>query len=298
MKKVVSLLALALMLGALAEPASAQRRDRDFDRPVDPPRGPAMGPDWEELGCVEVSRRPGIDSILIGRREGRYVAIRFVARYRDIYLDGARVIYGNGQPDDLKIRSELRDGDATNTIDLQGRERFIDRIEVATQKAERAFGRGQLCAYGLQVRDRFEDRRDRFEDRRDRFEDRRGDMRPDDRRGPPMPEWVDLGCKSIAFGSDSDYIPVGRREGRFKAIRLLALKNDVGVTQVRVNYANGQPDVLAWGGVLRKNLVSEPLDLKGYERSIQSIQLIMRTKIKSFGSLLKGEAKVCVQGLQ
>jgi hypothetical protein len=111
-------------------------------------------------------------------------------------------------------------------------------------------------------------------------------------------EWVDLGCKSIAFGADSDSIPVGRREGRFKAIRLLAFRNDVGVYEIRVNYANGQPDVLAYGGVIRKNQMTEPLDLKGYERSIHNVELDMKTKLKGLGGLLRGEAKVCVQGLQ
>ena len=58
---VVGAVALA---GAISDEASAQRRDRD---------------NWEQLGCEDVGRRPDRDIIKVGRREGRFKAIRLSA---------------------------------------------------------------------------------------------------------------------------------------------------------------------------------------------------------------------------
>ena len=45
--------------------------------------------------------------------------------------------------------------------------------------------------------------------------------RDNDRRGGD--KWVQLGCQQVSlFGKDRDTVRVGRREGRFKAIRLHA----------------------------------------------------------------------------
>lgn len=42
--------------------------------------------------------------------------------------------------------------------------------------------------------------------------------------------WERLGCEEVGRRSDRDVIRVGRREGRFKAIRLAASGNDVQVS--------------------------------------------------------------------
>ena len=42
-----------------------------------------------------------------------------------------------------------------------------------------------------------------------------------------MRDWVELGCQKVSFRSERDVIRVGRREGRFTAIRLFARGGDV-----------------------------------------------------------------------
>ena len=51
------------------------------------------------------------------------------------------------------------------------------------------------------------------------------------------------------FGKDRDSIRVGRREGRFKAIRLHARGADVELLDVKVFYANGEPELSARRGI-------------------------------------------------
>jgi len=69
-----------------------------------------------------------------------------------------------------------------------------------------------LVSGGLVTTDALAQRRDRDDDRR---------------------QWVDLGCQQVSFqGRDRDSIRVGRREGRFRAIRLAARGNDAEVLRL------------------------------------------------------------------
>jgi hypothetical protein len=132
--------------------------------------------DWEELGCVRVRRHADSDYIDVGRQEGRFSAIVLRASGADIAIDELVVVYGNGDPDRLRVRSVLGEGMETRAIDLEGYERFIDHIELTTQRDWDGWGRrpARLCVYGL-----------RYEDARPR-RDWDGD-----RRGPRDGGWVD-----------------------------------------------------------------------------------------------------------
>jgi hypothetical protein len=105
--------------------------------------------------------------------------------------------------------------------------------------------------------------------------------------------WVELGCQQVSFiGKDRDTIKVGRREGRFKAIRLKARGNDVEVLDLKVIYAGGEPDDIQVRSHLRANSQTRALDLKGRERAIDRVEMAYKSR-PSF----KGVATVCVEGL-
>jgi hypothetical protein len=104
--------------------------------------------------------------------------------------------------------------------------------------------------------------------------------------------WEQLGCQSVSFfGKDRDSIRVGKREGRFKAIRLSARNNDVEILDLKVVYANGAPDDIQVRQNLRAGATTRPLDLKGRERAIRQIDIVYRSR-PSF----KGLASVCAEG--
>jgi hypothetical protein len=89
------------------------------------------------------------------------------------------------------------------------------------------------------------------------------------RRESPSPvadrgDWVELGCKQVSLiGRDRDTIPVGRREGRFAAIRLQVRGADVEIRDLRVVYANGDPDDIPVRNLIRADSRTRPLDLRG-----------------------------------
>jgi hypothetical protein len=253
-----------LLLTAAASSAYAQGK-RDNDRRADDRDGK-----WEQLGCEEVGRRTDTDVIKVGRREGRFSAIRLEAKGNDVNILELKVVYANGDPDDIRVRSEIREGTETRPLDLKGRDRAIDRIEITSKRDFKGRGRGKasICVYGLEAE---------------------RDRRADDRDG----KWEELGCQSVGFLTDRDIVKVGRREGRFKAIKLSVSGNSVYISDLKVVYSKGGADDLRVRSEIKAGDETRPLDLKGRERSIDHVELVYRSK-PSF----KGRAKVCVSGLQ
>jgi hypothetical protein len=270
LREVATALAGALVLaGAVATDAAAQRRDRDDDR-----RGDR---DWVELGCQKVSFRAERDTIQVGRREGRFTAIRLYARGGDVQMLDLKVIYAGGQPDDIRVNHILERGERTRALDLRGRDRAIGSIEMAYRALPNRRDREPtVCVEG-------------------RVAHAAGPG-----PGPGAGNWVELGCQDVAlFGKDRDVIRVGRREGRFKAIRLHVRGADVEVLDLKVVYANGAPDDIPVKHHIRAGERTRPLDLRGRERAIDRVELLYRTAFNPQGIIAKGvrQAKVCVEGL-
>jgi hypothetical protein len=110
-------------------------------------------------------------------------------------------------------------------------------------------------------------------------------------RGDSDRKWVDLGCKEVNFlGADRDTLRVGRRDGRFKAIRLEAKGNDVEMLDLKVVYANGAPDDIPVRAMIKQGTRTRPLDLRGRERAIQQIDMFYRKPLN-----FRGKATICVE---
>jgi hypothetical protein len=93
--------------------------------------------------------------------------------------------------------------------------------------------------------------------------------------------------------ADRDVVKVGRREGRFKAIKLTVAGNSVFMMDLKVVYANGDPDDIPVRFEIREGGETKPLDLKGFDRSIDRVEMVYRAKPN-----FRGKARVCVLGLQ
>ena len=138
--KQFAMLASALTcMGLVATDAMAQ--GRDYDR---------RAGKWVELGCQQVSFiGKDRDSIRVGRSEGRFKAIKLAARGNDVEMLDLKVIYANGEPDDIPVRSLIRAGRETRALDLRGRERAIDRIDMVYRSRPNFRGQATVCVEGL-----------------------------------------------------------------------------------------------------------------------------------------------------
>lgn len=138
--KQFAMLASALTcMGLVATDAMAQRRDND-----------RRAGKWVELGCQQVSFiGKDRDSIRVGRSEGRFKAIKLAARGNDVEMLDLKVIYANGEPDDIPVRSLIRAGRETRSLDLRGRDRAIDRIDMVYRSRPNFRGQATVCVEGL-----------------------------------------------------------------------------------------------------------------------------------------------------
>ena len=117
-------------------------------------RGDRGGPGsdrWEELGCGNVGIKPDRDAIKVGRREGRFSAIQLRVRGNKVNIIDLKVVYDRGPPDDIRVRSEIRDGGETRPLDLRGERRVIDRVELTYRiplGVNLLKGPARVCVFG------------------------------------------------------------------------------------------------------------------------------------------------------
>jgi hypothetical protein len=134
-KNALMLVGSVLVAGLLAHPVQA--RDRGHDH-------------WENLGCQKVGFLVDHDVIRVGRHDGKFSAIRLDVSGNTVYINDLKVVYGNGAPDDINVRAEIREGGQTRPLDLKGRgERAIDRIELTYRAKPNFKGSANVCVFGL-----------------------------------------------------------------------------------------------------------------------------------------------------
>jgi hypothetical protein len=266
LRQAVAGLAGALVFaGVMAGEANAQRRG-GFD------------PEWVLLGEKSVGFRVDRDVINIEQsedwyRDRRFRQLRFVAERNDVHMMSIRLVYHNGFGEDFRVDRLIRQGEDL-PLDLRGDRSYIRRIEMIYRSRPDFRGEAVIKVFGEPSR--------------------RGGPPPSPMPGPGPAAWVELGCQPVSlFGKDRDTVRVSRREGRFKAIRLHARGADVELLRVTVIYANGEPDDLPTRHFLRQGGHTPPMDLKGWERRIDRVDMIYKT-VPNF----KGQATVCVEGLQ
>jgi hypothetical protein len=124
-------LTTALFLGSIAVSTAAQAKP------------------WVQLGCRDVDLGVDRDVIPVGNREGRFNAIRIRTAGNAVEMFNVKVVYGNGNPDDIEVRAKIAEGKSTKALDLRGRDRAIDKIELVYARVPNFKGRARLCVDGL-----------------------------------------------------------------------------------------------------------------------------------------------------
>jgi len=254
----VALLVTVTMMSAV----SAQPRDRD--------RGPDRGPQreqWELLGEQSVGFGVDRDVIRVGRREGRFSALALEVRDNDVEVVDMKVFFDRGPPQDVRVRQTIRRGERTRPIPFAWGDRRIDRIEIVYRSRPSFRGRAKVSVFGLK------------------------DLPPPP---PPVARWEELGCNKVGIKPDRDSIRVGRREGRFSAIKLTVRGSKIEILDLTVVYDRGPPDELRVRKKIGEGEETPPLDLRGERRVIDRVDLTYRQTLGL--NMIKGPATVCVLG--
>ena len=126
---------------------------------------------WEELGCKSVGFLDNKDVIRVGRREGAFSALKLKVTEANLRLLRMRVVFGDGTPQIFDVRTLIPAGTETRPIDLDGRRRSIERIELEYLPSISLKRSSRVCVLaqeGGRRGDRDDDRWDRDRWERDR----------------------------------------------------------------------------------------------------------------------------------
>lgn len=107
---------------------------------------------WVLLGAQRAAMfgSGDVDAFQIGERYGRFSALKVTSRDHAVRFYGLRIIYGNGEVEDVPFSGELSGGQSSPKLDLKGRQRFIDRIEMKYRTKLNFQGDGVVEVWGMQ----------------------------------------------------------------------------------------------------------------------------------------------------
>ena len=225
---------------------------------------------WELLGEQSVGFGVDRDVIRVGRHEGRFSALALEVRDNDVEILDLTVFFNSGPPQNLQVREFIRAGGRTRPIQFAWGDRSIDRIELTYRSRPGMRGRAKVAVFGLR------------------------DFAPPPPPPPPPVSWVELGCGKVGIKPDRDSIRVGRREGRFSAIKLAVRGSKIELIDLTVVYERGPPDQLQVRKKIGDGDETPPLDLRGERRAIDRVDLSYRQTLGL--NMIKGPATVCVLG--
>ena len=265
---------------------SDQRDGRDRGRERD--RGETL----LLLGERRVGTDVDVDTLRLGRDEAwfqrrNFRALHFFFDGNEVYFDFVKIKYLNGYEEPVQRIGRMIPPGGRYVLSFGAPVSFISEIEMkylASDESSRgrapATPRGPTTVkvYGAMVR--------QAQTGRD--------------------EWVKLDCDRVSIlDADRHVIKVGRREGRFMAIRLHARYADIRVWDIKVYYANEtseEIDPWSYWSLIKAEQYSHELDLIGNQRSIDRIEFIGRSNLLPVDVVLREEKirrpEVCVEGLQ
>lgn len=237
-------------------------------RPSEP-----LGAGWDEIGRAQIASGDDDVTVRVGRREGRFSAIRVRSEGRPVVLRNMTVRFGNGETQTVRLNERMDPGELTRPIDIDGDRRAIDRITFRTED-RRGGGRTNLFVYGL--------------------ERPGGAGRPsDDRRK----NWVLLGDQKVNFQTERDVIRVGQNEDwhrtrAFDKLHFVASEGDIQLDEIRVVYVNGYSETIRVGREIRQGQ-DIVVDLPGRRSYIAEIEMKHKSRLRIGG---RGHIQVYGEG--
>jgi hypothetical protein len=103
---------------------------------------------WELLGSQKVGFIADKDVIQVGRKDGDFSKIKLRVKGNEVEFLDVKIVYANGQSDDIKVRNKIRAGGETRDIDLKGGDRFIRRVELVYRSRPSFKGQATVELWG------------------------------------------------------------------------------------------------------------------------------------------------------
>ena len=215
------------------------------------------------------------DVIRVGNEIGKFDKLRLRVLDNDVYIKDMKVVYTNGESDDLAVNAEVKQNSRTGWFNLHG-DRFIKEVQMVYRSKPSFKGQARVEVLGQYAE---------------------GWLGPNGEGRKFNQGWVLLGAQTAGFiGFDKDVIPVGKNEGGFKRIRVTVKDRAITLNELRVIYGSGQEDVIPVKAKIEAGSTYGPIDLKGGTRTVKEIQAKYRSRFIDKDARGKGMATVEVWG--
>ena len=103
---------------------------------------------WEKLGEKKVDYKIDRDVINVSYRDGTFKKLRFVVTKGSLNMHNCVVHFANGEEQDINLKHDFTRGSLSREIDLQGNNRFIDKITFWYDTKGYSNNKAELAVWG------------------------------------------------------------------------------------------------------------------------------------------------------
>jgi hypothetical protein len=204
---------------------------------------------WTLLGEQAVNGRRDKDTIKVGKYAGAFDQLTMVVSDSDLDLQELTVVFPRGQKWSPSLRKTFKEGSRTHVIDLPGKDRVINKIELKYANIAGG-GKAKVQIYGRDA----------------------GRPAPPpivaptwDRKG-----WTLLGKSTVDGWRDRDHMNVSQGKP-FSEVMFVVAGSDVELRNIVINLGNGEKFAMPTNVVFKEGTRTAPIDIPGKLRKIKSV---------------------------
>lgn len=204
---------------------------------------------WTKLGEQTVNGKKDKDTIKVGRYKGAFDQLTIVVSESDLELNKFAVSFAKGGKWEPSLRHTFKEGSRSHVIDLPGKDRIINKIELAYANTPGG-GNAKVAVYG----------------------------RDAGRPAPPPPTpvvwenkgWTLLGKSTVDGWRDRDQLKVNQPKP-FSEVMFVVAGSDVELRNVVIVLGNGEKFEMPANVVFKEGTRTAPIDIPGKLRKIKTI---------------------------
>jgi hypothetical protein len=255
-------------------PATGDLSEKDDDASPGGNKSPITEGNDVMFGYQNVGFGIDRDVIKVGGEIGKFDRVRMRVLGNDVHINTLKVVYMDGSEQDLAVDADIRANTRTSWLDVQG-DKFIREIQMSYRSKPNFKGQARIEVTG-------------------QYAD--GWLGPNGEGKQYNAGWVLLGAQTAGFtGFDKDTITVGRNEGGFSKVRVVAKDRAITLREIRVVFFTGPDEVFTMRERIDPGNPYGPLEFKGGRSAIKEIQAKYRSRFdlaKGLKNLFEGTPAV------
>ncbi len=241
---------------------------------ADSSKGPVVDGNDVMFGYQNVGFGIDRDVIKVGGEIGKFDRLRLRVLANDVHINTLKVVYMDGSEQDLAVDADIRANTRTSWLEVQG-DKFIREIQMSYRSKPNFKGQARIEVTG-------------------QYAD--GWLGPNGEGKKFNAGWVLLGAQTAGFtGFDKDTITVGKNEGGFGKLRVVAKDRAITLREIRVVFFTGPDEVFTMRERVDPGNPYGPLEFKAGRSAIKEIQAKYRSRFdlaKGLKNLFEGTPAV------